>query len=122
MTAMRLNPTASRQKRMFAGAAWIALSRARYCDHGWVDHRWHELRQLLNKWDFIGVFDPETNTDEYDCMISPLLRRLAAGEDTDAIQQFLNDEPADHFGMSVDPDETNLVAEQLTTWWRASAG
>ena len=28
-----------------------------------------ELRQMLNEWDFIGVFDPEINTDEYDCMI-----------------------------------------------------
>jgi hypothetical protein len=27
--------------------------------------------QLLNEWDFIGIFDPDINTDEYDCMITP---------------------------------------------------
>jgi hypothetical protein len=45
------------------------------CDHGFVRDRVAELRRLLNEWDFIGVFDPETNTDEYDCMITPLLTR-----------------------------------------------
>jgi len=40
-----------------------------------------ELRLLLNEWDFISVFDPETNTDEYDCMVAPLLMRLAGGAD-----------------------------------------
>jgi hypothetical protein len=92
------------------------------CDHGWVEERRHELRQLLNEWDFIGVFDPDTNTDEYDCMISPLLGLLAVGEDPDAVQQFLESEIADHFGMSVDRAETNQVAERLTAWWRASQG
>jgi hypothetical protein len=37
------------------------------------------LRALLNDWDFIGVFDPEANTDEYVCMIEPLLRKLISG-------------------------------------------
>lgn len=36
----------------------------------YVHDRVNEVRRLLNDWDFIGVFDPETNTDEYDCMIA----------------------------------------------------
>jgi len=42
-----------------------------------------ELRHLLNEWDFIGVFDVETNFDEYDCMIGPLLAQLANGAGPD---------------------------------------
>ncbi|MBG0564314.1 hypothetical protein [Actinoplanes aureus] len=87
-----------------------------------MDDRWHQLRRLLNEWDFIGAFDPETNTDEYDCMIPPLLHLLATDGDPGVIQQFLDAELAEHFGMSIDQAETSEVAERLTAWWRASAG
>lgn len=75
-----------------------------------------ELRDLLNDWDFIGVFDPETNTDEYDCMIDPLLRKLSANANTSDIVQFLNDEITGHFGMSVGVVEAGPMAERLTAW------
>lgn len=41
-----------------------------------------ELRYLLNRWDPIGVYDEEADypPDEYDCMIGPLLGRLARGD------------------------------------------
>jgi hypothetical protein len=54
-----------------------------------VGDRASELKNLLNDWDFIGVFDPETNTDEYDCMIEPLLRRLSGGAGPGDIRQWL---------------------------------
>ena len=73
----------------------------------------------MNDWDFIGVFDPETNTDEYDCMIEPLLRRLLAGAGPGDIRQFLDDEITGHFGMSAGVVETGPMAERLTTWWQA---
>ena len=38
------------------------------------------LRELLWEWDPIGVADCAPH-DEYDCMIQPLLDRLAAGAD-----------------------------------------
>jgi hypothetical protein len=41
----------------------------------------NQLRDLLNEWDFIDVFDPAINPDEYDCMIQPLISMLAAGAD-----------------------------------------
>ena len=70
---------------------------------------------------FIGVFDPETNTDEYDCMIAPLLTRLASGADTGQVQQFLDHEIAGHFGMSLGQLETVAMAERLTAWWRSDS-
>jgi hypothetical protein len=82
-----------------------------------VTDRANELRDLLNDWDFIGVFDPAINTDEYDCMIQPLMRKLAAGADTNDIARFLDGEITGHFGMSTGLVETAPMAERLTTWW-----
>jgi hypothetical protein len=79
-----------------------------------------ELRDLLNDWDFIGVFDPETNVDEYDCMIGPLLQKLTSGADPSAIRQFLDAEITGHFGMSRDQVETGPMAERLSAWWQAA--
>jgi hypothetical protein len=91
------------------------------CDHGFVHDRVDELRRLLNEWDFIGLFDSKTNTDEYDCMIAPLLMRLAGGADMSQVRQFLDDELAGHFGMSPGEVETGDVAEYLIAWWRSAA-
>jgi hypothetical protein len=79
-----------------------------------------ELRHLLNEWDLIGVFDAETNVDEYDCMIGPLLARLASGADSDDIRALLDTEVTGHFGMSDGVVETSAMAERLTAWWRAT--
>jgi hypothetical protein len=78
----------------------------------------NELRELLNEWDFIGVFDPATNIDEYDCMIQPLTRMLTAGADTDDIAGFLDGEITGHFGMSPGLVETAPIAERLAAWWQ----
>ena len=78
-----------------------------------------ELRDLLNEWDFIGVFDPAINTDEYDCMIQPLMRMLASGADAQDIATFLDGEITGHFGMSPGLVETATMAERLTAWWRS---
>ena len=80
-----------------------------------------ELRDLLNDWDFIGVFDPENNVDEYDCMIEPLLRKLTSGAGSGDIKHFLDAEITGHFGMSIGQVETGLMAERLTAWWQAGS-
>jgi hypothetical protein len=78
----------------------------------------NELRDLLNEWDFIGVVDPPINTDEYDCMIQPLMRMLAAGAEAKDVARFLDGEITGHFGMSPGVVETAPMAERLTAWWR----
>jgi hypothetical protein len=95
------------------------VRRADPCDRRAVLDRRSELRGLLNEWDFIGVFEPITNTDEYDCMIAPLLTRLAAGAESDDIEHFLDEEITGHFGMSPGLVDTRPIAERLTAWWRA---
>ncbi|GAA2337050.1 hypothetical protein [Dactylosporangium salmoneum] len=75
-----------------------------------------ELRRLLNEWDFVGVFDPDTNVDEYDCMLSPLLEKLAGGADADEVRAFLDQEVSGHFGMSPQLVGTAPMAERLIAW------
>jgi hypothetical protein len=58
------------------------------------------LRDLLNAWDPIGVAD--LVSDEYDCLIDPLLHKLSAGDSQADISQYLQTQLADHFGL--DPD------------------
>jgi hypothetical protein len=58
------------------------------------------IRQLLNDWDFIGVYDPEINVDEYDCLIGPLHAMLAGGAGTADISRYLHREIEGHFGMA----------------------
>lgn len=85
----------------------------------YVDDRADELRRLLNQWDFIGVVDPDTNADEYDCMIAPLLTLLTSGADTRQVQQFLDDEIAGHVGMSPSQLKIGAMAERLSALWRS---
>lgn len=87
------------------------------CDHEMVTDRAKELRDLLNEWDFIGVFDPVSNTDEYDCMIPPLMKKLAAGAGTHDIARFLNGKITGHFAMSAGAVEITPMAARLTAWW-----
>ncbi|QYN26426.1 hypothetical protein [Amycolatopsis sp. DSM 110486] len=76
------------------------------------------LRYLLNQWDPIGVADEVD--DEYDCVIAPLLSRLAAGAGRPEISEFLWHELTDHFGLS-DPAAncSDRMADQLVAWWAA---
>lgn len=78
------------------------------------------LRYLLNEWDFLGVAD--VVSDEYDCMIAPLLTRLSGGGTRASIAEYLYYELGDHFGLSY-PDRfgTDAMADKLVAWWAAVA-
>jgi hypothetical protein len=79
-----------------------------------------ELRQLLNEWDFIGVYDPDTNVDEYDCMIGPLLDTLAGGADATDISELLRREIEGHFGMATAGIDIPAFAARVAMWWRVA--
>ena len=78
----------------------------------------HEVRRLLNEWDFIGVFDPDKNIDEYDCLIGGLLVALVEDVDATGIRELLDDEIRHHFGMEPADAGTAAMADRLVTWWR----
>lgn len=59
-----------------------------------------------------------TNADEYDCMISPLLAKLAGGASSSEIRRYLDDEIRGLFGMSPLPCGTGPMANRLVAWWQ----
>lgn len=73
------------------------------------------VRALLLDWDAIGVAD--ISTDEYDCMIGPLLRRLHGGADADGLYKFIAAERAGHFGLNPDAQSDRALAERLIALW-----
>ncbi|GAA2540339.1 hypothetical protein [Pseudonocardia hydrocarbonoxydans] len=76
------------------------------------------VRDVLNAWNPIGVIEHGVPADEYDCLIAPLLRRLAAGADAAGIAAFLRAELAGHFGLDpdpLDPDPDPLGVDAVAT-------
>ncbi|MEI8408592.1 MULTISPECIES: hypothetical protein [unclassified Kribbella] len=72
------------------------------------------LRYLLNEWDPIGVAD--LVSDEYDCLVGPLLHRLGSGEGPAAISQYLWYELQDHFGLDPADHDVDGLANRLVAW------
>ena len=73
------------------------------------------LRLLLNEWDPLGVAD--LVSDEYDCMIGPLLSRLIRNGGRSEISEFLWYELEDHFGIDPAADDVDGLANRLVAWW-----
>ncbi len=88
-------------------------------DLAWLVDLEPELRYLLNHWDPIGVYDETENypPDEYDCLIAPVLSRLAAGASAADLGQFLWFEVEDHFGIDPEPSRPDLLAGRLVAWF-----
>ncbi len=80
-----------------------------------------ELRYLLNRWDPIGIYDEAFNfpPDEYDCLLGPLLTRLARGESRAALSEYLWPEVEDHFGLDPVRCGTDNLADHLLAWYAA---
>ena len=73
------------------------------------------LRSLLNEWDPIGVAD--LVSDEYDCLIAPLLSRLNDRAERSQISEFLWHELEDHFGLDPGHCGVDGLASRLVAWW-----
>lgn len=80
-----------------------------------------ELRYLLNRWDPIGVYDESMNfpPDEYDCMIGPLLGRLAGGDSRVDLSEYLWCEIESYFGLGPVLVGTGAFADCLLAWFAA---
>lgn len=60
---------------------------------------WPDARDLVNESDPIGLIGTGAPTDEYDCLMGPLLRRLQAEHSIEEIAAFLDREMIEHFGV-----------------------
>jgi hypothetical protein len=88
-------------------------------DHGWLADLTSELRYLLNRWDPIGVYDADLDRppDEYDCLIGPILTRLARGDSRASFSEYLWYQLKDHFGLDPVAHGTDAVADRLQAWY-----
>jgi hypothetical protein len=73
-----------------------------------------DLRRLLNQWDPLGV--ALFASDEYDCLIAPLLSKLSAGGEKSEISEFLSHELKEHFGLDPDDHDVDSMANRLVAW------
>jgi hypothetical protein len=80
-----------------------------------------ELRYLLNRWDPIGVYDEllDLPRDEYDCLIGPILTRLAAYDGRASYSEYLWNEIEIHFGLDPVRCGTDAFADRLQAWFAA---
>ncbi|TDC72318.1 hypothetical protein E1193_27975 [Micromonospora sp. KC606] len=60
--------------------------------HSSADQQAGGLRRLLHEWDFVGVYNPQTNVDESDCLTGPLLARSTNAADADDLGNYLSAE------------------------------
>jgi hypothetical protein len=80
--------------------------------------RGRELRALLNEWDPIGV-GPSGPSDEYDCLLWPIMRMLEDGIGQEQLVSSLKNQFTEHFGGRWDPQGAASFAERARAWFRS---
>ena len=60
-----------------------------------------ELRDLLNKWDPVGLIAAGAPKDEYDCLLGKMIRLLVDDSDEETIVESLSREFPEHFGVEM---------------------
>jgi hypothetical protein len=62
--------------------------------------RWHEIRDLWNGWDPIGVMPAQDGPqDEYDGYLGPSLRLLERGASREELERYLEEIVGEHMGL-----------------------
>jgi len=80
-----------------------------------------ELRELLWRWDPIGVSSlPDWPRDEYDCLVGRLMRDLESGNSLAQIADYLKTEIKEHFGLDPEHYDFMAVATELHTWFSSN--
>jgi hypothetical protein len=91
-------------------------------DHGSMQHpiraRMKDLHRMLNEWDFIGVGEFSAHDDEYDCLLGPLLTKLASGANVEEVARFLREKIASHFGLDSGRVDVAGFAVNTVAWWQ----
>ena len=77
----------------------------------------HELRELLLRWDPIGVAnEPGWPQDEYDVLLDPLAERLREGASEQELTAFLESAVREHLGLEPDREREAALARELAGW------
>jgi hypothetical protein len=90
-------------------------------DRWWRERGERELRDILLRWDPIGVAsEPDWPEDEYDSFLEPLAAQLRAGASEDEIVAFLETVVHDQLGLEPDRRREALLAHELVAWYARS--
>jgi hypothetical protein len=84
------------------------------------ERRWMELREILNRWDPIGVFGYESvewPEDEYESYVDPLMWQLRAGKSEEQITQYLESLVHDWMEIEVEPGKAESCAKEAFEWF-----
>ena len=83
-----------------------------------IRERIAQLQALMREWDPIGAMtEPRWPSDEYECLVGPLLTRLAQGASEEDIARYLRQELQEHFGLSPDNHNCAAVAHRTLRWY-----
>jgi hypothetical protein len=85
------------------------------------ERRWTIFGGYSTTWDFIGVRGLSAHDDEYDCILGPLLTRLAADAEVDEIAAYLRQRIEAHFGVDPDCVDIDDFAGRAVMWWRSGS-
>jgi hypothetical protein len=90
-------------------------------DGWWRERGERELRELLLRWDPIGVAgEPDWPEDEYDAFLEPLAERLRRGVSEEELATFLEGAVSEHVGLEADRDRESELARELLAWYSQS--
>ena len=81
--------------------------------------RGRELRAMLNEWDPIGVSGLGDATDEYDCLLWPLMRMLEENSSVEVLAAYLTTELREHFGLDPSLRGPAEFATRAKNWFEA---
>lgn len=76
-----------------------------------------ELSRRIVGWDPIGLIALDAPSDEYECLIAPVVSGLREGLAPRQLAQVLRDRIVEHFG--VEPSGIDRFAVEITEWHRA---
>ena len=80
-----------------------------------------ELRELLLRWDPIGVVrEPDWPQDEYDAFLEPIAERLRQGAGEAEMTEFLERAVREHLGLEPDREREAAAACRLVDWYSRS--
>ena len=79
--------------------------------------RWLDLQAQFNAWDPLGMIAMGMPSDEYDCVLGPLMRMLERGEEPETIAAHLDREFVEHFGDTPRDFGSTGFAVQARRWF-----
>jgi hypothetical protein len=81
--------------------------------------RMRELQELVNEWDPAGLLAIGAPKDEYDCLVGPILSRLARSATAPELAEWVTSHVADHFGVR--PANPHRFVQKVVAWYRGGS-